>query len=220
VIFGQASGFADRRPQYADGRRRASASSAATQATRRANSVSSAGDRPTATASDDLIVGASSADAAGNAKFRRGARAPWIFGRASGFADIDLDTLPAAPGASASSAPTQLDASGPFRLSSARRPSTATGFDDLIVGALFGDAGRQRQELRGADSYCDLRPGRRALPTSDLAAADGGPGLPHLRRRRRRPTRGTSVSSAGERQRRRLRTDLDRWSSVRAAGAG
>ena len=75
-------------------------------------------------------------DAAGNAKFNAG-ESYVIFGKSTGFADIDLATLTATQGFRIFGADAD-DQSG-FSVSSAGDVN-GDGFDDLIVGALYGDA--------------------------------------------------------------------------------
>ena len=130
-----------------------------------------------------------------------------IFGQASGFADIDLATLTAAQGFRIFGADAG-DFSG-YSVSSAGDVN-GDGFDDLIVGAPCGDASGNAKADAGestvifgqASGFADI----------DLGDADGGPGLPHLRRRRRRPVGQFGVVGR-RRQRRRLRRP-DRRGSI------
>ena len=145
MIFGKASGFADidlATLTAAQGFRIFGADAN----DQSGHSVSSAGD-VNGDGFDDLIVGARSADASGNAKANAG-ESIVIFGHASGFADIDLATLTAAQGFRIFGADAG-DQSG-FSVSSAGDVN-GDGFDDLIVGAPSGRCGRQRQDRRGRE---------------------------------------------------------------------
>ena len=99
-------------------------------------SVSSAGD-VNGDGFDDLIVGAPFADASGNPKSNAG-ESYVIFGKATGFADIDLAALTPIEGFRLFGAGAGDDFSG-ISVSSAGDVN-GDGFDDLIIGARYGDA--------------------------------------------------------------------------------
>ena len=111
---------------------------------------------------DDLLIGASLADASGNAKFAAG-ESYVIFGGSSLPATIDVATLGTAGitffGADA------IDYSG--RSVSSAGDVNGDGFDDLIIGSFRGDASSNAKQDAG-DSYVIF--GGAALPaTIDLA---------------------------------------------------
>ena len=122
-------------------------------------SVSSAGD-VNGDGFDDLIVGAPYGDASGNAKTYAG-ESYVIFGKSTGFADIDLATLTASQGFRIFGADAD-DLSG-ISVSSAGDVN-GDGFDDLIIGALCGDAAGNAKSNAG-ESYVIFGKAR-ALPTS------------------------------------------------------
>ena len=122
-----------------------------------------------------------------------------IFGQASGFADIDLATLTAAQGFRIFGADAG-DQAG--RSVSSAGDVNGDGFDDLIVGARFGDAYGDAK-LDAGESYVIFGKAS-GFADIDLFGADGRPGLPHLRRRRtttsracrcRRPATSTATAS-------------------------
>ena len=99
-----------------------------------------------------------------------------IFGKASGFADIDLAALTAAQGFRIFGADA-YDQSG-SSVSSAGDVN-GDGFDDLIIGAPFGDASGNAKNSAG-ESYVVFGKAS-GFVDIDLATLDGGARLPHLR---------------------------------------
>ncbi len=98
-------------------------------------SVSSAGDL-NGDGFDDLIVGAEYANGPGNAR-RYAGESYVVFGKAGGFTDVDLNTLTSSQGFRiiGGDAEDQL-----ARSVSSAGDVNADGFDDLIVGARYGDS--------------------------------------------------------------------------------
>jgi VCBS repeat-containing protein len=146
VIFGKGSGFVDldlATLSASDGFRIFGAD-AGDQSGR---SVSSAGDI-NGDGFGDLIIGAAGADASGNAKSQAG-ESYVIFGKASGFADIDLATLSTSDGFRIFGADAG-DVSG-FSVSSAG-DINGDGFADVIIGAFAADA-NGNTKLSAGESY-------------------------------------------------------------------
>ncbi len=113
----------------------------------RAVRVSAAGD-VNGDGFDDLIIGATNGDAAGNAKSDAG-ESYVIFGRGTGFSDTDLAALTPAVGFTIFGAE-KGDSSGVGV--SAAGDVNGDGLDDLIVGALGADAAGNAKNLAG-ESY-------------------------------------------------------------------
>jgi hypothetical protein len=145
-------------------------------------SVSSAGD-VNGDGFDDLIVGA---------PIRRRRRhqcgeAYVIFGKSGGFATIDLTALASTDGSSSRAMPT---ATCGLSVSSAGDVN-GDGYDDLIVGAPYGDDGgtdaAKPMSSSARPAACAVRPCRPRAGDGFIIQGD----------RRRRPA-GWSVSSAGD----------------------
>ena len=156
------------------------------------NSVSSAGD-VNGDGFDDLIVGAYSADTAGNAKSYAG-ESYVIFGTDTGFgASLDLATLTPEQGFVIYGADAG-DYSG-FSVSSAGDVN-GDGFDDLIVGALLADAAGNMKD-RAGESYVIFGTDTGFGASIDLAALTAAQGFV-IYGADADDFSGTSVSAAGD----------------------
>lgn len=155
-------------------------------------SVASAGD-VNGDGYDDLIIGASGADAAGNAKPDAG-EAYVVFGKAAGFGtSINLASLSAADGFTVYGADAG-DSSGASVNSAG--DINGDGFDDLIVGAQFGDAAGNAKSNAGEAHviYGKASGFGASIDLASLSATNGfaiyGPGVEDWG--------GYSVASAGD----------------------
>ncbi len=136
-------------------------------------SVASAGD-VNGDGYDDLIIGARLGDAANNAKTAAG-DSYVVFGKASGWgAPIDLGAIAAGTGGFVIHGQDSLDQSG-FSVASAG-DLNGDGFDDMIIGAPYGDAALNFKGFAG-DTYVVF--GKAAgwgapIDLSNIAAGTGG----------------------------------------------
>ena len=182
VIFGKASGFADidlSALAAADG----FIIQGDTADDRAGESVASAGD-VNGDGFDDIIVGASTADNSGTAA----GEAYVIFGKAAGFANIDLTGLAPADGF-AILGDVLGDRVG-HSVSSAG-DINGDGFDDIVVGAFLADVGG----VSSGEAYVIFGKGT-AFSTIDLASLTAADGFAILGGER--DEAGISVSSAGD----------------------
>ena len=122
----------------------------------------------------DLIIGALGGDAASNAKVGAG-DSYVVFGKASGWgAAIDLTTIAAGTGGFVIHGQDGGDRSG-FSVASAG-DINGDGFDDLIIGALAGDAAGNAKNYAG-DSYVVFGKASgwgAAIDLATIAAGTGG----------------------------------------------
>jgi len=157
-------------------------------------SVASAGD-VNGDGFDDLIVGAVSADAAGNAKLDAGA-AYVVFGKAAGFGEsIDLAQVAQGQGGFVVQGENSRDRAG-FSVAGGGDVN-GDGFADLIVGARYADAAGNAKPEAGA-AYVVFGKAGGLGPAIDLARVAQGQGGFVIQGEDSGDYAGISVASAGD----------------------
>lgn len=157
-------------------------------------SVASAGD-VNGDGLDDLIIGAPSAAAAGNAKSRAG-ESYVIFGRVGGFgAALDLESIAAGKGGFVIHGEDADDRSG--RSVAAGGDVNGDGFDDLIIGAPYAD-GEGNTEPSAGSAYVIFGKSGSFDPAVDLDSIAAGRGGFAIHGEAAGYLFGSSVASAGD----------------------
>jgi Ca2+-binding RTX toxin-like protein len=157
-------------------------------------SVSSAGD-VNGDGFDDLIIGADNGDGPGNTRYTAG-DSYVVFGKASGFApEIDLAAVAAGNGGFVIHGQNAGDLSG--QSVSSAGDVNGDGFDDLIIGAVFGDGPDGTRADAGA-SYVVFGKASGFAAEIDLAAVAAGNGGFVIHGQDVNDESGFSVSSAGD----------------------
>jgi Ca2+-binding RTX toxin-like protein len=157
-------------------------------------SVASAGD-VNRDGFDDLIIGAYGGDGPSNARNYAG-DSYVVFGKASGFAaEIDLATVAAGTGGFVIHGQDAGDESG--RSVASAGDVNGDGFDDLIIGARYGD-GPGNTRLRAGDSYVVFGKASGFANEIDLAAVAGGNGGFVINGQDATDESAHSVASAGD----------------------
>jgi Ca2+-binding RTX toxin-like protein len=158
------------------------------------SSVSSAGD-VNGDGFDDLIIGAFRGDGPGNTRPDAG-DSYVVFGKASGFAaEIDLAAVAAGNGGFVIHGEDVEDNSG--KSVSSAGDVNGDGFDDLIIGAPFGN-GPDYTRFGAGDSYVVFGKASGFAAEIDLAAIAAGNGGFVIHGQDAGDLSGTSVSSAGD----------------------
>jgi Ca2+-binding RTX toxin-like protein len=161
---------------------------------RSGNSVASAGD-VNGDGFDDLIIGALLGDAAGNAKANAG-DSYVVFGKASGWAAaIDLTTIAGGTGGFVIHGQDAEDEAG--RSVASAGDVNGDGFDDLIIGANFGDAAGNGKTDAG-DSYVVFGKAGGWGAAIDLTTIAAGTGGFVIHGQEASDRSGNSVASAGD----------------------
>src|SRR5262245_9780663 len=156
-------------------------------------SVSSAGDI-NGDGFDDLIIGASSADGPGNTRSSAG-DSYVVFGKASGFAEIDLAAVAAGIGGFVIHGEDASDYSG--HSVSGAGDINGDGFDDLVIGALLAD-GAGNARMSAGDSYVVFGKASGFPAEINLAALGAGNAGFVIHGEDVGDLSGSSVSSAGD----------------------
>jgi len=144
---------------------------------------------------DDVILGASSADAAGNAKYNAGA-AYVVFGKADGFdAGIDLAAVALGQGGFVIQGEDAFDDAG--RSVAAAGDVNGDGFGDLLVGAYTADAAGNAKYSAGA-AYVVFGNAGGFGASVDLAAVALGEGGFVIQGEDAGDRAGVSVAAAGD----------------------
>ena len=156
-------------------------------------SVASAGDI-NGDGFDDLVIGTPLGDGPGNTRSAAG-DSYVVFGHAGGFAaEIDLAAVAAGNGGFVVHGQDAFDRSG-ASVSSA--DINGDGFDDLIIGAYYGD-GPGNTRYNGGDIYVVFGHAGNFLPEIDLIAIAAGAGGFVIHGADAADRSGFSVSSAGD----------------------
>ena len=120
---------------------------------------------------DDLIIGAPYADAAGDLKFDAG-ESYVVFGKASGWgAPIDLTNVAAGAGGFVIHGQDAVDRSG--RSAASAGDVDGDGFDDLIIGARYGDGANNAKPNAGESYVVFGRDFTGTVTHAGTAVADG-----------------------------------------------
>src|SRR5262245_13008246 len=155
-------------------------------------SVSSAGDI-NGDGFDDLLIGAYYGDGPGNTRASAG-DSYVVFGKAAGFAEIELAAVAAGNGGFVIHGQDAGDEAG--RSVSSAGDINGDGFDDLIIGAPGGDGPGNTRNLAG-DSYVVFGKASGFAAEIDLAAVAGNGGFV-IHGQDAADESGWSVSSAGD----------------------
>ena len=158
------------------------------------NSVASAGDI-NGDGFDDLIIGAAFGDGANNGKSNAG-DSYVVFGKATGFvAAVDLEDIAAGTGGFVMHGQDAMDLSG-YSVASAG-DINGDGFDDLIVGAAWGD-GANDGKANAGDSYVVFGKAGGFNAAIDLGSIAAGTGGFVIHGQDVSDYSGSSVASAGD----------------------